>query len=77
MPGWNDGAARWPEVAALCARLPRIRRIELIPFHPMGIGKRQRLGLPAGRAGTVPTPAQVQEQLSRLAALGVTATVPN
>lgn len=44
IPGYNDTKAHLAGIAALANRHPRIRRIEIMPYHPLGVSKAQELG---------------------------------
>lgn len=78
IPGWTDSEVRWQEVAALCARLPRIEQVQVIPYHPLGRGKRQRLGdsLETEFTATVPSLGLLRQIIEQLAGLGVAASLP-
>lgn len=46
IPGVNDTEAHFEGIARLRDALPRIRRVELLPYHGLGNAKRAQLGLP-------------------------------
>ncbi len=46
IPGVNDDEAEIERIAAFLAPLPGIRRVDLMPFHHLGAGKYESLGLP-------------------------------
>ncbi len=57
VPGYNDRDDHLQAIAALAKSLPRLKGVALLPFHPLGSSKLQRLGLrqSAGRlTATVP-----------------------
>ncbi len=45
VPGINDGDAQLEELARFAASIPGVRRINLLPYHRMGIQKSRRLGV--------------------------------
>ena len=45
IPGLNDRPDNFQGLANLAARLPHIQGIELLPYHPLGVSKRERLGM--------------------------------
>lgn len=75
VPGLTDSAERWTEAAGLCAELPRLARIQIIPYHPLGRGKRQRLGVPEARPAETPDAGLVQQRIATLALAGVRAEI--
>ncbi len=46
VPGVNDTREHFRGIAALTEELPRIRRVDLLPYHALGNNKRSQLGLP-------------------------------
>ena len=46
IPGVNDTPEHFSGIADLAGELPRIRRIDLLPYHALGNNKRAQLGLP-------------------------------
>ena len=44
IPGVNDDAAHLRAIAALSVELPRLRGVEILPYHEGGAGKYERLG---------------------------------
>ncbi len=46
IPGVNDTMDHFRGIARLTEALPRIRQVDLLPYHPMGNDKRAQLGLP-------------------------------
>ncbi len=46
IPGVNDNAAHFQGIAELTKALPKIRQIDLLPYHALGNDKRAQLGLP-------------------------------
>lgn len=47
IPGYNDRADHFERVAGLCAKLPGLIGVEIMPYHPLGIGKLERFGMEA------------------------------
>lgn len=47
IPGKNDDRANLDAVARFAASLPGVRQVDLLPYHPHGLGKLERLGAPA------------------------------
>ncbi len=45
IPGWNDRDGHWQGLAGLAARLRGLEGIRLMPYHPMGASKAERIGL--------------------------------
>ena len=45
IPGVNDGVSHLEGIAALAKRFPKIQRVELMPYHRLGLGKAKQLGL--------------------------------
>ena len=44
IPGYTDDPARLEETRRLATRLPAVRKVSLLPYHPTGIGKYERVG---------------------------------
>ncbi len=51
VPGCNDRDDHFSAVAALTRSMPKLRGVEIMPYHRLGEGKRERLGLPASTMG--------------------------
>ncbi len=45
VPGLNDGREHFQRVAELAAALPGLLGVEIMPYHRLGLSKRQRFGL--------------------------------
>lgn len=45
IPGYNDRTDHMEGIALLVDRLPSVAGVELIPYHPLGVGKHHKLGL--------------------------------
>ena len=66
VPGINDDEENLRRVGALAARLPGIRQVGLLAYHPTAAGKYERLGRPYRLAET---PAPSDEQMAAAASL--------
>ena len=47
IPGVNDTPEHFRGIARLTEELPRIRQVDLLPYHALGNNKRSQLGLPS------------------------------
>ena len=47
IPGVNDTPEHFRGIGSLTKDLPRIRRVDLLPYHALGNNKRSQLGLPS------------------------------
>jgi pyruvate formate lyase activating enzyme len=54
VPGLTDDPANVDAVASLVAAVPTVERVEVLPFHRLGVPKYEALGLPFPLAGTAP-----------------------
>jgi len=62
VPGVNDDAINLRRTAELAASLPGVERVSLLPYHDLGAGKRERVGLGAPSfAGSSPGPDRMRE----------------
>ena len=68
IPGVNDTSEHFRGIARLTEELPRIRRIDLLPYHALGNDKRTQMGLP-GDGFRTPEEATVQRWLQKLRSL--------
>ncbi|MBN2449968.1 MAG: glycyl-radical enzyme activating protein, partial [Lentisphaeria bacterium] len=73
VPGVNDTAEHFAGIARLAARLPRVQGYEIMPYHRLGEGKLDRLGLDAADRiqTTTPSKTAVAGWIDRLTELGV------
>ena len=46
LPGWTDAPAQLEALAEFCLELESLERLELLPYHRLGIHKWETLGLP-------------------------------
>lgn len=74
VPGCNDRADHFSGLGELSRRQSCIRRIEIMPYHPMGVRKAVQMGLPSS-AGEISFPTE-SEIISWEKALGATAACP-
>jgi pyruvate formate lyase activating enzyme len=58
VPGLTDDPANIAGLAEFVAGLPNVERVELLPFHQLGRGKWERLGLDYSLAATPPATAE-------------------
>jgi pyruvate formate lyase activating enzyme len=56
IPGVNDDQATLREMGEFAARLPGLKRVDLLPYHPTGVDKYQRLKMDY-QLGELQTPA--------------------
>lgn len=71
IPGWNDSTENMEGLSALASAIPGCSRVELLPYHNLGEGKRQQLG-------EEPFPGQVptEEHMEALRQIVVTCGKP-
>lgn len=73
VPGYNARDEHFDGVAALLAELPNIEGVEVMPYHRLGTGKRERLGMtPEPEDLEPPSEAMVNGWLAALRARGLT-----
>ncbi|MEV6349722.1 pyruvate formate-lyase-activating protein [Actinoplanes sp. NPDC051851] len=63
VPGLTDAVPNVEAVAALAASVPTVERVEVLPFHRLGVGKYEALGIPFPLATTA---APAPELLDRV-----------
>ena len=63
VPGWNDNTDDIRALARLLRDIPSLQRVELLPYHRLGVEKWQRLGYRYPLAGVAP---MEEGQLSEL-----------
>ena len=56
IPGCNDREEHFAGIVALSREMPRLGAIELIPYHPLGRGKSERLGIAVSAEGSIEIP---------------------
>jgi pyruvate formate lyase activating enzyme len=72
VPGVNDGEANLTETAAFLTGFPRLRGVELLPYHDLGLGKVQVLQRPGEqRRFRTPAPGELARARSLFSARGV------
>ncbi|MFZ4648199.1 MAG: pyruvate formate-lyase-activating protein [Patescibacteria group bacterium] len=53
--GWTDDREDLEKLGAFCGKLKNLERLELLPYHELGISKYKKLGLPYKLEGVKPT----------------------
>ncbi len=71
VPGWNDQTGDIEKLAGFLAGWPdlQLKKIELLPYHTLGLAKWQKLGQPYPLAGTKPLDPKVLQDLQMQADL--------
>jgi len=76
IPGINDDPDNLEQTGRLAARLPVVREVHLLPFHPSARAKHGRLGRPDPMAGIIaPSAEAVARAAECLQRLGLTVRV--
>lgn len=76
IPGVNDATDNLAATGRLAASIPAIRRISLLPYHPLGGDKRERVGRPSGLGGVYsPSEERMQELAAVVEGAGVLTTI--
>lgn len=76
IPGINDDDENLAATAAYLRTIPRIRQVNLLPYHPSGEAKFARLGKPYALHGTAtPAPDQLDAIADRFRDHGLVATI--
>jgi pyruvate formate lyase activating enzyme len=78
IPGSTDREDHFAGIAALAREKPKLERVELLPYHPLGGGKAERLGMAASPSAATPTPdrAAIERWIGWFAAQGVRVRCP-
>ncbi|KUL26695.1 pyruvate formate-lyase-activating protein [Actinoplanes awajinensis] len=63
VPGLTDAEPNVAAVAELAAAVPTVERVEVLPFHRLGAGKYQALGLPFPLAQTAAPDAELLKRV--------------
>lgn len=63
VPGYTDSEEQLKALQAFIKTLDTVKRVEVLPYHTLGVFKWEELGLPYGLEG-VPTPNQEQIELA-------------
>ena len=63
VPGLNDTPEQIGQIAGFLAELPALLYYELLPYHPLGTGKYESLGLPNAMTGARPPTAATMRSL--------------
>jgi pyruvate formate lyase activating enzyme len=64
IPGINDDDANLKATARIAARTPGVCRVDLLPYHAIGVPKFARLGMPFRLDEVVPPSAERMEELA-------------
>jgi pyruvate formate lyase activating enzyme len=76
VPGVNDRPADLEALAQFIAALPGVRRVHLLPYHRIGIGKFDRLGRAYRLPDTLPPSVeQLERALVPFASAGLSVTI--
>ena len=62
VPGLTDGEAHMRALAAYVETLPNVQRVQLLPYHTLGVKKYAALGIQYSLQGTPPMDAQLCRQ---------------
>jgi glycyl-radical enzyme activating protein len=78
IPGCNDRVDHLKGIASLARSMPNLDGIDLLPHHPLGGDKRERLGKPAGEFGqsAIDGADTAAEWLNDLRRQGIEASIP-
>lgn len=63
VPGYTDSEEQLEALQAFIKTLDTVKRVEVLPYHTLGVFKWKELGIPYGLEG-VPTPSQEQIDLA-------------
>lgn len=70
VPGFNDSHAYIQDLWEVVKKLPRVKKIEVLPYHTLGVHKYEMLGIPYPLEGVEPMDkklaAKWQEELNRI-----------
>jgi pyruvate formate lyase activating enzyme len=77
VPGINDTQAHFQNIAKLAAEF-QPERVDMVPYHTLGVDKRRRFGMPDAALPDLPSAEknQVDQWAATLRALGVAVWVP-
>ncbi|MEV0267819.1 pyruvate formate-lyase-activating protein [Hamadaea sp. NPDC050747] len=74
VPGWTDDAEQAAGIAEFAAALGNVERVDVLPFHRLGVPKYERLGLRFPLDGVAPPTAEIVERVrEQFFAAGLTA----
>jgi pyruvate formate lyase activating enzyme len=62
VPGLNDSIDDIKKIAAFAASLGNVNRVDVLPFHQMGMYKWEKLGIPYGLANVSPPSSEVTQR---------------
>ena len=78
IPGYNDREDHFAKIAELARSLPNLAGVEMLPYHRLGEGKRQRLGMAEPASEPEPPDEQtVRQWADTFARLGVRLVPPH
>jgi pyruvate formate lyase activating enzyme len=65
VPGLTDGEAHLSALKAYIGRLQNLQKVELLPYHTLGVHKYEHMGLPYSLSGVPPMDAERCKQLQQ------------
>ena len=65
VPGLTDSPAHLTSLSEYIATLPRVEKVELLPYHTLGVHKYQALGIPYPLEGVPPMDQTALEDWNR------------
>jgi len=65
VPGWTDDPADVESLADLVLSLPKVEKVELLPYHLLGKHKWEALGISYQLGGVEPPPAATMERIQK------------
>lgn len=65
IPGVNDHAENFQQLAAFLTNLPCLERVDLLPYHPFAAGKYERLDLPYSLSQTASPTAETMQSIAQ------------
>ena len=66
VPDFTDSAAHIKRLGEMIRTIPNVQRVELLPYHVLGVEKYERLGFPYSLKDTAPMEREKTEQLQKL-----------
>ncbi|GHU71086.1 glycyl-radical enzyme activating protein [Clostridia bacterium] len=76
VPGLNDEQRHLEQIGQLANRLKSVTRIEIEPYHPLGISKSESLGKPTRYSNTVITPKETSDRWVEMLRMATSKDVP-
>lgn len=65
VPGMNDNLDYIQDLWEEAKKLPRVKKIELLPYHTLGVSKYEALGIPYALKGVLPMDKKLTDQWQR------------